>query len=555
MERALNNAAGPLSAPDGPRDRASRVRDAVKTWKAQLIDLGGRNTLLFYRDQKVGTLDLTGARPEALDALLAGRAVRMAQLFAADTHRDDAARRLRRIHSKAREYYEERGIETLYLACGLAGWQNTTNEATPCAPVLLRPLSVTPKGAAQEDFDLTLTGEMEINPTLLYRLKSEFGQELDQEELNTRLEGTIDTRWELEATYEWLKKNATRVPQLSVAQRLVVGNFSYAKLPMVKDLEASESTLIDNDLIAAVAGDPDARKRLNAQYDAVQVSLDQPDTTPPSDEFLVVDADASQNYAINAVVGGQDLIIQGPPGTGKSQTIANLIATELARGQKVLFVAEKRAAIDAVFKRLRAVRLDGLLLELHGEATSRRQIAETLSKSLALIGSTPLESYANEFDELVERRQTLNQVAYASRVVRQPWAVSAWSARMAAAAAPAAARTALRLRGAEIDRLDAASFRSARQELEALAGLGAFSPEVLDSAWFGSNVASPDQAMEAFSRVERFLLEVLQRAQRTLGDAVAQTGLPAPQTLLDCRASVAAWHLVHLAASVGRPTP
>ena len=74
---------------------------------------------------------------------------------------------------------------------------------------------------------------------------------------------------------------------------------------------------------------------------------------PLADEFLVLDADASQNYAINAVLAGQSLIIKGPPGTGKSQTIANLIASLIARGKKVLFVAEKRAAIDAVTKRLR----------------------------------------------------------------------------------------------------------------------------------------------------------------------------------------------------------
>jgi signal recognition particle GTPase len=48
---------------------------------------------------------------------------------------------------------------------------------------------------------------------------------------------------------------------------------------------------------------------------------------------------ASQNYAINAAVAGQDLVIKGPPGTGKSQTIANMITTMSARGQRVLFVA------------------------------------------------------------------------------------------------------------------------------------------------------------------------------------------------------------------------
>ena len=70
--------------------------------------------------------------------------------------------------------------------------------------------------------------------------------------------------------------------------------------------------------------------------------MNEPDVVPPADEFLVLPADASQSYAINAAVGGADLVIDGPPGTGKSQTIANLIAALSARGQRVLFVAEKR---------------------------------------------------------------------------------------------------------------------------------------------------------------------------------------------------------------------
>ena len=62
-----------------------------------------------------------------------------------------------------------------------------------------------------------------------------------------------------------------------------------------------------------------------------------PDHVPPADEFIVLDADASQQYAINAVIAGESLIVRGPPGTGKSQTIANLIASLVARDKKVLW--------------------------------------------------------------------------------------------------------------------------------------------------------------------------------------------------------------------------
>ena len=124
---------------------------------------------------------------------------------------------------------------------------------------------------------------------------------------------------------------------------------------MVNDLEASLDAMIDHELIAAIAGDKAqaALRERQAKVDATD-----PNYVPLADEFLVLDTDASQNYVINAVLGGQDLIVRGPPGTGR--TIANLIATLLARRKKVLFVAEKRAAIDAVLKRLEQRGLDDL---------------------------------------------------------------------------------------------------------------------------------------------------------------------------------------------------
>ena len=66
----------------------------------------------------------------------------------------------------------------------------------------------------------------------------------------------------------------------------------------------------------------------------------------------MVDADGSQSLAIEAVRQGRSLVIQGPPGTGKSQSITNLIATAVLDGQRVLFVAEKLAALEVVKRRL-----------------------------------------------------------------------------------------------------------------------------------------------------------------------------------------------------------
>lgn len=128
------------------------VERARQAWTAQLIDLTGRNQLLYYRTLKRGTLELTGARPEPLAALLAGRSVRLRRLVGDDPDDlADAVRRARTVHTRAVEWYEERGVEALLLAVGMAGWTSSTSSATPNAPVLLRPLELRAVGAAEAE--------------------------------------------------------------------------------------------------------------------------------------------------------------------------------------------------------------------------------------------------------------------------------------------------------------------------------------------------------------------------------------------------------------------
>ncbi|HEX9353833.1 MAG TPA: DUF4011 domain-containing protein, partial [Streptosporangiaceae bacterium] len=102
--------------------RASLIESAQARWVAALTDLGGRNTLLYYKDRRSGTLDLAAADPEALDRFLRTGSVRLTRLFRDVDARADAIRRMQVIHRKARELLEERGIRAGYVATGIARW-------------------------------------------------------------------------------------------------------------------------------------------------------------------------------------------------------------------------------------------------------------------------------------------------------------------------------------------------------------------------------------------------------------------------------------------------
>jgi hypothetical protein len=106
------------------------------------------------------------------------------------------------------------------------------------------------------------------------------------------------------------------------------------------------------------------------------------DVLNPADLIHVVAADSSQTRIIEAVRAGHNLVVQGPPGTGKSQTITNIIAAAVYDGQTVLFIAEKVAALNAVYDRLDKSGLDDICLELHSWAANKRLVAERLDRTL-----------------------------------------------------------------------------------------------------------------------------------------------------------------------------
>jgi len=516
-------------ADDSPRMQA--VARAVKAWTDQLVDRSARNNLLFFRDQRAGTLDLTKAPLRPLFDILAGKSRHLAQLFPADEDAlTEAARRSRTIHNKAQAIYEERGIHTLYLACGLATWDNQHGTAEPAAPILLAPATLTARGAAQQNFDLQVTGELEVNPTLLNALAAEFDIDCDPEELlaSAGMEGAIDTPEELEIAYAWLARKAAQVPGFAIREKAVLGNFSYAKLPMVRDLQGSVEALAGHDLIAALAGDAKARQVVRDRQVDVDPTL--PDQTAPTDEFLVLDADSSQNFAINKVLCGQDLVIKGPPGTGKSQTISNLISCLVARGQTVLFVAEKRAAIDAVLKRLEQVGLHDLVLDLHGGVSSKRQVAQSLAHALHTNATIAEPELTQEHQRLEARRRELNDWQAALHEKREPWGLSLFAAEERLLALGDDAETDVRLRGQKLHALTADGLERAREQLREFVGLGGLHATSA-SPWAGSPITTRQEVERALDLVDDLTLRTLEPLLDRLEQAGASLGMPAPDTV------------------------
>ena len=388
-------------------ERVQPLQRAAEQWKRQLMDVSGRNPLLNFRDLRTGTLNLTPTAEshvllQELDSLLRGRTVLLSNLFPAEEGYAEARRRASAIHRQAQATLDEKGINTLFVAAGLATWE-VEARANPNSPVVLIPITISPSDAGRRNFKLELSGDPHLNPVLSHVLREEHG--VDPLGDGDPAEGVSWAFSAVESLLADLQQKWSRVRGLSIRPRLVLGNFKYTNMPMVADLENNLDSLGSNDLVAAIAGVEAARGALAGRIR--DPSINQPDLDPPESEFLVLDADASQHRAINRAIRGESVVIWGPPGTGKSQTIANLIVSLNAAGKRVLFVAEKRAAIEVVVSRLQRAGLGNLVMDAHGGIRSKREFAQSLAETMREIRGTPLQDYTELHQRLRETREQL----------------------------------------------------------------------------------------------------------------------------------------------------
>jgi len=529
-----------------------RTVDAARAvWMRRLIDHSRANSLLFYRDLKVGTLELT-VQKRAVERLLAGEKLAVEALVADAPHaaspdpvlraRAEAEARqkvrtaLVALQRKALGNLEEKGIETLHLAFGLATWPAGDGGRPYDAPVLLLPARIEARGRAGDDLRLSVPGEPQLNPVLLHLLEENHKLRLHAKQILDTCGGeTEEGEWRINPECVCVRverAGVAVVPEFAVRRRVILANFQFAKMAMVEDIKKNGAAMAESAVVRAIAGHQESRRDLSqAIVDVEPSSLDE---QPPSDDFLVLDADSTQQRAVVLVGKGQNGVVQGPPGTGKSQTIANLIAQSVAEGRRVLFVAEKRAALDAVIKRLSHpdVGLGHLVLDLHGASVSRKEVMARLGDALEQIRyAQPADGAEAVHREFEARRRQLNQHAQRINVRREPTGMSVNRMIGRLLRLPAAATSPLRLRGDTLARITAERADTVRQWILD----GAAHPTLLlgtdASPWNNADVRDGQRAQEALDLARRAAYEIWPEFERLLGMVVHELGVRPPVTL------------------------
>jgi hypothetical protein len=290
-------------------------------------------------------------------------------------------RRLHDIQRDAKTAEEECGVKILFLALGFLRWYEDEKSDLPRdAPLILLPVSLA-RDAKRSTFDLKLReDDIVTNQALQERLRRDFGLVLPD------FGETED--WQPSSYFDAVANAVAAKRRWSIdANAIELGVYSFSKQIMIRDLEPGnwpDNALVSHPLLRRLLGEGFA-----AKPPVLPKTAPLGETLNPADLVHVVEADSSQTRVIEAVRAGHNLVVQGPPGSGKSQTIANIVAAAVHDGQTVLFVAEKRAALNAVYDRLDKVGLDDICLELHSRDANKREVAERLDRTLKAAADSP----------------------------------------------------------------------------------------------------------------------------------------------------------------------
>lgn len=405
------------------------IKTRLDISRRELLDLGLRNPLLNHRPLRARGVEVVEASSSAVfqalvrerkamwfapklsaeaghmvsqsEGMANSRAARQGDLkLQTAVPADQLQTRLLNTYYAARTHIEERGANILYLALGALYWYEAPqSQEARRAPLLLVPVQLD-RATVGSRFQATYTDEdVEDNLSLAAKLQREFGLTLpelpDADDLNV-------TAYFDEIARAIQDEPRWRIEHDSVA----LGFFSFGKFMMYRDLDTSTwpegAHPTAHPVLQALLGDG-FREPPSPYSDVDNVDLH----LTPAESPQVVDADSSQTLALLSVRSGRNLVIQGPPGTGKSQTITNLIAEAIDRGQTVLFVAEKLAALEVVKRRLDAIGLGDACLELHSQKAHKATVIRDLANTLEL-GRPRVDDHANDLVTLGDLRARLN---------------------------------------------------------------------------------------------------------------------------------------------------
>ncbi len=300
---------------------------------------------------------------------------------------EDLERKARALKKDTKRILDEKGTNTLHLSFGCLEWFEA-NGVKRYAPLLLMQVQLSEK-PTEEGAEYTIEStqsEIFLNLPLTRKLMSDFRITLPEYKEET----TPEDYFKLVES-----KMLKNKPDWKLKRFVTLAIHTYSKMSMYEELEPDlwkkgKQVLGSQENIQTLFTGSKGESGLGETYDVDEKKIN---SKVP---ILIEETDSSQFSTIVDAMDGKNLAIQGPPGTGKSTTIANMIAAFLYKKKKVLFVAEKKAALDVVYKKLKDKNIDKFVFRLSSTAEKKTEILDDLKNRLELEKSSLLNDIDND---------------------------------------------------------------------------------------------------------------------------------------------------------------
>jgi very-short-patch-repair endonuclease len=410
------------------------VRDQLRHWGEDLVDLSRRNRLLYFTHTKTASLEFA-QNAAAVEARLdtrrgwrfhlppapptdAGTPERpplpaddeLVVSLRPTRYKPQIERGLKTLKSTAQAEFLDAGIWILYLGLGRLSWVDVDDKPAQ-SPLLLVPITLSQEGG-EEAWRLRRSddGEPALNPALAVKLERDFGIALP----------TLDSLEEADVAHVMSAvSHAVARTRWTVEPVAVLRTFTFHKEVIYRDLHQNEAVIAVHPAVRLLAEGPSSEVAEQLDFAPEDEHL-LDERHPPEDLACVVDADATQRQCLIAARANRSFVMDGPPGTGKSQTITNVIAQLLADGRTVLFVSEKAAALDVVHNRLKGLKLDPFVMALHSHNATRKAVAQELGQALTTKPTATSRVDSTKRARLRREREKLTAYAVAVNEVRRP---------------------------------------------------------------------------------------------------------------------------------------
>ena len=478
----------------------SKPRINWETWIREIRDIGKSNGLTNFEFNEYGQIDLDRAHPSGIAQFTASGTALLSNLVREPLAFSKALTTARRIKAKSNSHLNNFGIQTTYLVGGMASLEKAGFDLN--LPLLLWPVSLVRK---TDDFELTRTGSAFVNPALESALFDTCGLILDKAKLLSMLDTASDL---LPLTViEYISSLLSENDPVEFRRGLVIGNFAVEPSLMEADIQPEGNRLIRQ--LAEVSEVPE----FSEEY-----------LTEPR---LVADADATQKRIVARAMHGDSFAVETLPGTGYTQTVVNVLAALVHEGKKVLVVTPRRQTINELSERLAELQLGGLLVRSSSVwldvVGSISRYEKAMPVDLVEAG-VHLDSATSRLETYLETLKNRSE-----KLGHSLLEILETLAKLAAMPNPPTTTARLALPDLERfqDRTEATNLLEAAQES------GLFEHGPADSAWFGSNFESAEQAQEFVALAKQLNEHDFPALERKLDDLVVASNFRSAKSLTE----------------------